>query len=514
MALKQFLRAYRWEAVALLWSVIAVAGSLWVSAQVYEGLPHLEDEIAYWWQAQVVAHGQLTAPTPPGDPQSFLIPFVVDVHGRRFAKYPLGWPVVLGLGMRLGHPAWANALLAGLAVWLTFRLGALLWRPEVGVLAAALTLTSPFFWVNSGSLLSHPLGLALSAAFAVLWLSWARAEVEAFPRWMPWLTGATLGALALTRPWTAVGVALPFVFHGLWLLWRGPRAKRKAALQVAAVAAAVAGLHFVWQWAVTGNPWCNPYTLWWPYDKVGFGPTVGVSGHTLHQAWLNTRFSLEVGLGDLFGWGRFSWIFIPFGLWAARQKPDAWPVLAVFPALVLVYGAYWVGAWLFGPRYYYEGLYSLTLLTAVGIFWLAGWPLRVARKAAAAFPRRRAAVWRSAVVVGLVGFLVAANALWYLPRRLEMMHGLYGITRERLAPFLTPEAQALTPAVVLVETDHWMAYGALLSLEDPWLTTPFIFAWSRGPSADARVRAAFPERRAIRYNPDYPYRFVLIVPPS
>ncbi|NPA92893.1 MAG: hypothetical protein GXO56_04365 [Chloroflexi bacterium] len=510
MALKAFLRAHRWEAAALLASLLAVVGSLWVSARVYEGLPHLEDEIAYWWQAQVVSHGELTAPTPPGDPQSFLIPFVVDVNGRRFAKYPLGWPVVLGLAMRLGHPAWANALLAGLAVWLTFRLGALLWRPEVGVLAAILTLTSPFFWVNSGSLLSHPLGLALSAAFALLWMRWAHPKVTSFPRFLPWLTGAVLGALALTRPWTAVGVALPFSVYGLWLLWRGPASKRRAALTVAGSAALIASLHFVWQWAVTGDPWCNPYTLWWPYDKVGFGPGHGVHGHTLQQAWLNTRFSLEVGLSDVFGWPRLSWLFLPLGVWAVRREPFSWPVLAVFPSLVLVYAAYWVGAWLFGPRYYYEGLYSLTLLTAVGIFWLAGWPLREGK----ALQRSRRALWRSAVVVGLVGMLVVANVKWYLPPRLDMMHGLYGISRERLAPFLTPEAQALTPAVVLVETDHWMTYGALLTLEDPWLTTPFIFAWSRGPYADARIRAAFPERKVIRYNPDDPYRFVLIVPPS
>ncbi|HFC09315.1 MAG TPA: hypothetical protein ENJ54_05625 [Chloroflexi bacterium] len=511
-AVKRFLARYRWEAVALLLSVLAVAGSLWVSAHVYERLPHLEDEIAYWWQAEVAAHGQLTVPSPPGDPQSFLVPFVVDWHGRRFGKYPLGWPVVLGLAMRLGCAACANALLAGLAVWLTFRLGAALWRPEVGVLAAALTLTSPFFWLNSGSLLSHPLELALSAAFALLWARLARHDGAPPPAFLPWLTGATLGALALTRPWTAVGVALPFALHGLWLLWRGTPRQRKAVLAVGVTAAGVASLHFAWQWALTGDPLRNPYTLWWPYDKIGFGPGHGRYGHTLHMGWINTRFSLQVGMGDLFGWGRFSWIFLPLGLWAVRRDVLAWPVLGVFPSLVVVYLAYWVGAWLFGPRYYYEGLYSLTLLTATGIFWLAGWPLKRGKAPSPRTPRSRWAFLRGAMVAGMLAFLVIANARWYLPPRLQMMHGLYGISRERLAPFLTPEAQALTPAVVFVHTEHWMPYGALLTLEDPWLTTPFIFAWSRGPRADARVRAAFPQRRVIRYNPRFPYHFVLIVP--
>ena len=81
-----------------------------------------------------------------------------------------------------------------------------------------------------------------------------------------------------------------------------------------------ASLHFLWQFAVTGDPTLNPYTLWWPYDKIGFGPGVGVlpQGHTLRIAWINTRFSLWVGSRDLFGWARYSWIFLPFGLWAAR----------------------------------------------------------------------------------------------------------------------------------------------------------------------------------------------------
>ena len=124
------------------------------------------------------------------------------------------------------------------------------------------------------------------------------------------------------------------------------------------------------------------------------------------------------------------------------------------------------------------------------------------------FPLHRFA--RLVALGGLLVLLVTANFRWYLPPRLAMMHGLYGISRERLAPFLTPEAQALTPAVVFVHSEQWMPYGALLTLEDPWLTTPFIFVWSRGPRADARVRAAFPQRCWIRYDPARPYLFAVI----
>ena len=52
-------------------------------------MPHLEDEIAYVWQAQALAGGAIKLPSPP-EPKSFLVPFVVDYDGFRFGKYPPG----------------------------------------------------------------------------------------------------------------------------------------------------------------------------------------------------------------------------------------------------------------------------------------------------------------------------------------------------------------------------------------------------------------------------------------
>lgn len=486
--------------LALLLSLLAVVLAALVADRVFEAIPHLEDEVAYAWQAAAIAEGELMVDSPP-EARSFLVPFVIDYNGQRFGKYPLGWPALLAIGVWLGVRWLVNPLLAGLGVWLTYRLGQKIFNEGVGLLAAALTLTSPFFWMNSGSLLSHSWGLVLSATFVLGWLD-AFAPPPQPRRWLPAIAaGLALGVLVLTRPLTAIGLAFPFGLHGLYLLFKSDRETRLRLVALGLIALALALQLFLWQFVVTGDPRTNPYTLWWPYDAVGFGPGVGrlESGHTLRQAFINTGQSLSGGAYDLFGWGPLSGLFLPFGLWAARRSKPALLVGSVIFSLIAAYLAYWIGSSLFGPRYYYEGLFSLTILSAAGIFWLAGWPLTPGL----AWPRRSG--WgrlRPLALTAILTLLVSANLVFYLPLRLNSMYNLYTMSRADLAPFLTAEAQAQTPALVIVHTERWMSYGVLIDLENPELTSPYIFAWSRGESVDSSLARYFPERRVIHYYPD------------
>ena len=501
----------RADRIALLLSLLAVLLATLVTDRVFERLPHIYDEVAYVWQANATAMGRLTLASPPHS-KSFLVPFVVDYHGQRFGKYPPGWPVLLGMGVLLGVRWLVNPLLAGLGVWLTYRLGKRISSDMVGLLAALLTVTSPFFLMNSGALLSHPFGLVLSLGFTLAWLdAWDKPAVNP---WIPTLAAALcLGMLILTRPLTAIGIALPFAFHGLYLLIKRDGETRRRLLVFCLVVLGLASLQLAWQFAATGDPLLNPYTLWWKYDKIGFGPGVGRlnAGHSLDQANINTEFSLKVGAHDLFGWGFYSWIFIPFGLLAIiryRLMRAVLPVL-VFPSLVLAYMAYWIGSWLFGPRYYYEGLYSLTLLSAMGVAFLAGWPVPAGQA------WQRYAGWsrlRPLLVTAVLLLLLSANLIFYTPMRLSGMYGLYNASHSRLEPFLRPEAQEDTPALVIVHPDHWNEYAVLTELQNLKLDTPFIFVISRGVSADKALAADFPERQVIHYYPSDPYTFYLESP--
>jgi hypothetical protein len=166
--------------------------------------------------------------------------------------------------------------------------------------------------------------------------------------------------------------------------------------------------------------------------------------------------------------------------------------------------AYWIGSWLFGPRYYYEGLFSITLMSAAGIAWLAGWPV---------FPGgacENSTGWqrvRPLLVAGVLALLISTNLVFYTPRRLAGLEGLYTISRARLKPFLTAEAREQTPALIIVHPESWMSYGALLELQSPYLDSPYIFVMSRGPLSDQALIADYPDRTVIHYYPDQPYVF-------
>ncbi|NPA26366.1 MAG: hypothetical protein GXO36_02025 [Chloroflexi bacterium] len=484
--------------LAGLLALLAFGAARWTAQVIFEDWPHLEDEVAYWWQAQAATRGALFVPSPPY-PQWFLIPFVIDdAQGRRFGKYPPGWPATLALGMRVGRPTWVNPFWAAVSVVLLYWIGHRLEGPALGLLAATLALTSPFFWLNSGSLLSHPTAWVLSLALAWAWLVLAQTPPPGRARAWAAATIAGLASLGLllTRPWTGVALLALFLPGYAVLFLRRP-ALRAPILSFAAWLGLGLGLYALWQYVLTGSPWRNPYTLWWPYDRIGFGPGHGVlpEGHNLHQAWVNTKFSLYVGNADLLGWFRWSWLFLPLGWWPARRRPAAWPVLLAYPSLVLFYLAYWVSAWLYGPRYYYEGLHSWLLLTAWGILTVVRGIQRIP------FRNLRRGLW--AGLSGGLLFLVLANLLYYLPGRLAMMHGLYGMTPRRVQVFLQPEAQDLTPALVLVQgVERWMDYAVYVPLQDPWLQTPWVFAIDPGRWPDRRaLAAAFPGRNRVLYAP-------------
>ncbi len=492
----------RKEKIALALSLTMMLISYWISGSIFENIPHIEDEIAYVWQARLISEGDLVIESPPC-PKCFLVPFVIDYNGLRFGKYPPGWPAVLAVGIKLGLRSWVNPFLAGFSLWLLFLLVKKIVNENAALIASGLMLTSPFVLLNAGGLLSHIWSLWLTLVFIHAWLDIFFAHEESvIPRWLKISVAAfSLGLLALTRPLTMVAIALPFIVHGVVILIKKDRKQKINALLIALIAALLSSFLLVWQAAVSGNPLVNPYQLWWPYDKLGFGPAIGLQpgGYSLIYARMNAKFSLRIGMVDLFGWFRFSWLFLPAGVIALAKNWKSWLVISIFPCVILAYTLYWIGSWLFGPRYYFEAIIGLFLLSAAGIQFTAGKFIQ---------SRNIFKNWRWIGITTITLFLISANLFFYLPQRLGNMKGLYGANKDQLSPFLSASAQELTPALVIVHKQkHWIEYGTLLELSSPYLNSPWLMTYSRGTELDKFIASQFPDRSIWHYYPDQPDTF-------
>ncbi len=461
--------------------VVALLVAALVAFFAFERLPHLEDEVAYLFQARTMALGRLTVPSPTlTDP--FWVPFVLDHEGQRFGKYPPGWPFVLALGVLAGAPWLVNPVLAAVALYLVFRLGESLYDQRTGILAAVLGLASPLFLVLSGSFLSHMASFAWLLLFS-LWFVWT---AQGRGWWFALGAGAALGLAILTRSLTAVAYATPFASYALLQVIRRRQAHWPHYLLVAVTAGMGFALLALYQWAVTGDPWLNPYLLWWPYDRLGFGPGVGAmpGGHSPHYAWINLKQDLSRTATDALGWSAVSWLPLVPGLAMPRRRLRDWGLLAPFSCLVVAHLFYWIGSpsRLWGPRYYFEGFGGWWLLGAVGILKLWDWSKR----------KRPWVRWSGAATFALL----AALFLWLnVPGRMQEAHGFYGITRAQLKPI---EEADLHYALVIVYADRWLDYGAMLGDMSPILDDDVVYARGGGPTNDANVISEFPGR-AVYY---------------
>lgn len=368
---------------------------------------------------------------------------------------------------------------------------------------------SPFFLIMSGSLMAHPAEMFWTALFMV---AWARVVDRGQARWAI-VAGAAIGMLFLTRQFTALTVGVSFgVGWAAITGWRDrdighlPAARlRRLAISVLVLFAVTAPFALIlpaYQAAVTGDPFTDPRLLYWPYDRVGFGPGAGEAQNVftftptsagLAQQWTddpsqpprgntpslglyNLGRNLDALENELFAWPPlFTLSFIWLAFLLRRPAAADWGLFIVATAIAGGYIAYWAAGIAYGPRYFYAALPALMILTGRGINALA-----------AATSRRATAV----VVLALFAYGWAG-----LPGRLESYRGYNFVSREDRAAI---EQVVDHPALVFVTVSEvdWWEYGSFFSGNTPWLDGDMIYARDLGAAENERLRAAFPGRHA------------------
>lgn len=465
---------------AVVLSATGVAAAALVGRFVLQDFANSADEWAFQFHARTLLAGEWDR-NASADP---LIPtlgtgyFVIAKGGKWFANTFPGWPALLALGMRFGVGWLVNPLLGGLALLFTYLAGRELLGSREGLLAAGLSLVSPFFLLNSGSYFSQPTTLACTAA--ALWL--VSRSIRKGSGSAAFSAGAALGLAFVTRPYTALAIGIPLV-AALALSESRRRSVAGRVRDLALFGSAVALVSiplFVSNAAVTGDPLTTPYTWSGNRDVPGFFEN-GYSVHTPADGVVIT-----VGhLLDL-------WVWLPFAALPLAALGvlgvEGWRrrVLAAIPlALVAFYWAYLgYGGNQYGPRYYYEALPALTLLAAAGFASFRD-AIR-ARFGAAAEPR----ITLGLAALAAVGHLGVASWLLYVHAR---------VIDERVRPYELAAEANLENAVVLLETGSGTMELLDLVRNDPCCDAPVVYAPSPDfVAAEAGERAAETYIRALR----------------
>ena len=479
--------------LALCLAVFILSGV--VAWGAYGAMPHLEDEHANLFQAEVFAAGRITAAVPRAQPRAFSIPFIITLNNQLFSKYPPGYSLLLAPGALIGQPWLINALASALAVLAVYLLGRDLFDADTGLLAAALGAIAPMFVLLSGALLSHVAAMACLTFFAWGMLR-ARRSGERHPLRFAAFAGAMIGWAAITRPWTTVAIGLAFALLAVIDLLRQRRGAWRCSALMLGVALLVAQLLPLYNYLTTGSALTDTYTLWWPTDRIGFGPGTGVTpgGHNLRTAIYNfqldfadfgpTALGGPIVLGVAVAWG-----LIIVALLRPPLSSHDWALMLPVLLLIAAHLAYWArGSSLYGPRYYAEAMPFLWILGARGLIKLC----RVT------WPRR--------VIYAALPLFVAWTIVYTIEPRFIKSFVEYRSARRDIDVI----AQAhLRHALVFVHASVWSDYANLGWLNDVDVdSSNIIYVYDLDPSADQVLIDAYPDRQVYYYDKQQPYPLV------
>jgi hypothetical protein len=473
---------------------IFLAACGYIATALFDRAPHILDAVAYTFQAKMLVSGMVTAPPPPLK-DAFPVPFSTVHEGRWIIQYPPGTALVLALGMLVQLPWLVEPLMTAGAIALIVLAANRQYGTGTALIVLALLVSSPFVLLIAGSFMSH--APALFFASVVLYAATRYAERPSVG-WAA-LVAVGLGLGFLTREIVSVLYGLTVVLAGLATgsQIRGRRIVLDF-LVMAVIGGAALGLYLAYNAAVTGDPFLLPRLVVDGRDRFGVGIGVGFyNEHTVAAGLVNIEEQL-VSLGFLLAGWPFGFslavLLLPFLTW--RLKGWDVPYGALVLLYLLAYGAYYYHGIVFGPRYLFEAMPALAILTARGLVALTehvgGW------LAALGFS---GGWWRARQATAVVVLaLFACNLGYFLPRQATLYANYPGallnavvLDDDVLPRDLAGRTSRLTNALVV--TDEWWWYMSYFAgLNCPTLDCPTLFALGSGDEMRTKLQQAFPDR--------------------
>lgn len=478
---------------------LALTAGLAINWGLLDGIPHVQDELAQFFQARIFASGRLWLTPPPAEEHDFYqVQFVMLEETKWYGKYLAGFQLVLALFVLAKAPWLISPLSSAFAVVLIYKFCRRVFSEFIARLAALLLLVSPFYLGLTGTMMNHTFSLMLVIGFMQAWL----VGVQEGKLRYHGLMGFLVGLLMNTRPMTAACLSLPFL---LWYpyAWLQKRLSFSGLLAPSVAIGLWAGFYLTYNWLYTGDPFLTASTRSDSSDVVGFGPNVGHKtlgggthpGYTVQQAWINLGYTLLLLNEMLFGWPSVSLAPLALALLYKKRTKLELMAAAALSLNLLGYFFYYSLGLCMGPRYQYEAIPVLIILSARGIAIALGMGERGQGRAGRLAP----------MVLVALALLFARSWIRYVPKILSSYsEGFWNIDtalRDQV------QEQGLHNAVVFVESSSWLLvngtgpdyYGISVLLNDLDGKGDVIYVRDLGYERNAWFMARHPGREAYRF---------------
>jgi len=491
------------------WPVVVCALIVFILTNVlsyflFDHIPHVHDEIDYLFQAKIFKLGRLSVPSPPAK-EFFDFPHIIN-NGRWYSQYTPGYPFLLLLGLVLGAPWILNPFFAAFSIVLFYFLGKEIFNKTVGLLASILGTISIWFLLMSSTMMSHTSCMFFLSLFLLFLFRSLKNPSPSNGIFM----ALALGMALLIRPYTSFLVSFPFlVFYTVNQLVKLKFSTKNVASFTLTMILVLSVL-MAHNTATNGNPLRMGYIVCYGKEVL---PGFGISGcynliHTPYQGMLNTGIYLKSLNTYLFGWP-FSLVLALFPLVILGSfKPDYRKKILLFTSgfvcLMIGYFFYWGTVETIGPRFYFEGIPFLILLSALGLYEL---PHFLSSRFKKINPKKINRV----VIAGMI--VLAAYGLFYrFPRLIwpaepEWFYDTYADDFAGVTPKIdhTLRSLPLTNALVSIQMIHSHtpffphgSWGSGLLYNDPELKGEIIYARELEERAGELLNA-YPEREHYVY---------------
>ena len=453
-----------------------------VGAEFFSHLPLTVDTSAQLVHAKMLATGHWTLPSQPL--KDFFNMYMMINDGKWYSQYPPGHVILLAIGTFFKMRTYVNPCLGACTSLAIFALAKELYGIRVARYAVVLSGGCVYLIMMSSEFMSNATSLLTGTLFL-----WAYFRMLKKPHWKCGLWGGlALGYCFITRPYTVLALAAPYVLYSVYLLI----AKRQIFLR-SLLAMAGGGMCFVlfqlyYNKITTGNAFTYGYQLSWGNWHNPFTPEAAdkLSGWELvknfrenmqRTGWFN-RLTFEWPVPNLL------LLALVYG-WRGHRRDEKLLFVTLFSFLAscAVLPGNVEREW--GPRLCYETLSIILVLSAKALSVLPAFFRLVCKQ------RRSLAYYygfAAIIAVAFYGFSAAHNLK---QGTLASIYNFYDRgTNPSFYTYVVHHVE--TPALVFVTGQ---TYQAVSFTNPPTENSPIIFADDLDRDAKQLVRF-YPGRNA------------------